>query len=68
MKTTRIAITLGRTLNLGNYNSCRAEYTEEVELDEEESSPDIRVQIQNTLRDRCELGIRKALDQARKVE
>jgi hypothetical protein len=63
MRTTRIAITMARTVNLGNYNSARAEYTEEIELTEAEAGD--RAGCQQHLMDRCEAGLRQALQHSR---
>lgn len=65
MKLTRMVITLSRTLNTGNYSSAKAEYTEEVVIDEETDS---RIECREQLLNRCELGLRKALEQTLTVK
>ena len=65
MKTTRMSITLGRTTNLGNFNSCRAEYTEEVEFGELDNAD--RKELRLELLERCEIGLRDAIVQAKKA-
>lgn len=61
MKLVRMVVTLSRTVNTGNHSSAKAEYTEEVFIDEQLEN---RVECRNQLVDRCELGLRKALEQA----
>ena len=45
MKITKISGTLGRTINLGNFNSMRIEATVEVELDDPEEIEQARSTI-----------------------
>lgn len=66
MRTTRIAITLSRTVNLGNHSSVKAEYTEEVDLDPDQAfDAGYRAESQQILMDRCSAGLEQALIVAR---
>jgi hypothetical protein len=61
MKTTKVSVSYGRTINMGNYESLRLEYSAEAEIDDDLTIGDAFTALRHSLRFEVNEGVGKEM-------